>query len=629
MAKRIIVAGAELDVFFDEDISFNLKVNTLGDISNRNSSNSNSILIPRTSKNEGILGYVGLIGNTSNAPYTSLRCDYIVGGTYVVTNGYLQIIEVKEEVYRIAILDGIIDFGQLLGNSVIADLDFTTENHILDLTTYEDSFANTEGYIYALGDFGFDMSGAISVEGQAPSIYAHTVWDRIFSSRELTYRGDFFDTNTDWLTLLLPPHVGLTQVESAAGETAMGTVQTDGISDNTDYGFYIVKDWIHDVAIDNIVGVDIEVDVNSDIQVNYDGTLNMSISNTYTQVNTRVRVDVRVNGVTRSSLDMPYYPATDSPQTMDVTLEVGIGDTINIRLLVDNPTPSGAPASDYWTHEFSHTSVITFTKITGGSLIEVGEYASTELTQKDFVKDIMQRYGLIMLRDKINPNEYEFISMEDLLEDRTNITDWTEKLNKVTGEKFQNTYAQLNIADYVYADGIVPYLTGNLVVANENAPYSKTIITAPYEIPATSTKFVSGIRLYSFPIWEYNDDTLEYDNIETAPKLMRLTKDSLDASFNLWGSVNSTISVDIPFLTLDTMSYQNFLDTYYANFKQVLDSYKEVTVDLDLDIVDYKLIDFSKLIYLRQTGRNYYLDSVRIKTNGATAKLIEIRNFNA
>lgn len=629
MASRIIVAGAELNINFTEDINFNLKVNTLGDISNRNSSNSNSILIPRTSNNEAILGYVGLMGNTSDTPYTSLRCDYIVGGTYVVTNGYLQVIKTLEESYRIVIHDGIIDFAALLGNSVISDLPFTNENHILDLTTFEASMGNTEGYIYAMGDFGRTISNITEVESIAPSVYAHTIWDKIFTEAGITYTGDFFTTNTDWLTLVLPALRGVLLEESAAGEAALGTADTDTINDNTNYGTYITKFYQHDFTSDTLDGVNADLNGVDSIEALYTGTMNLIFDITYTQTNTRILYKVKRNGGTIYSFHLPYYPATDSPQQVDLTLEVTTGDLFTIHLEVDNPTPTGEPDDLYWTHVFSASTDVTVAKITGGTLIEVQDYMSTELTQKDFVKDILQRYGLIMIRNKINPNEYEFTAMEDLLEVRTNNIDWTEKLNVVLKEKYQNTYAQLNVADYTYASGVVPYLTGYLNVVNSNAPFSKTIITAPYEIPEQSLEFINNIRLFKFPIWEFNEDIADYDNIETSPKLMRLTMNSLDKGFSLWGSATHTITADIPYLTLDNMSYQDFIDTYYANLKQLLDSYKEITVDLDLDIVDYKLIDFSKLIYLRQTGRYYYLDSVRIKTNGATAKLIEIRNFTA
>ena len=108
---------------------------------------------------------------------------------------------------------------------------------------------------------------------------------------------------------------------------------------------------------------------------------------------------------------------------------------------------------------------------------------STELTRKDFVKDILQRYGLMMLREKDNTNQYSFISMNDLLGDRTNSIDWTSKLIKLGKESYSSGYAQNNKADYSYASGVVPHLTGNLVVNNDNSEHQKTIITAPYEVP--------------------------------------------------------------------------------------------------------------------------------------------------
>lgn len=626
MAKRILISGEELDLYYDNEINFNMKVNTLGDISNRNSSNSNSIEIPRTANNEQILGYVGVMGNTSDTPYTSLRCDYIVGGTYIVTNGYLQILEANEDKYRIVIHDGIIDFTALLGNSVISDLDYSPENHILDFGTFENSFANTSGYIYALGDFGKDMSGVVSVETIAPSMYAHTIWDRIFASRGLNYTGSFFDTNTDWLSLLVPAGRGFSLSESAATEDNLGTAGTDTLTDNTNYGTYTSKTYTHNFNTETLAPAKGEIDGNGDLQINFTGTLRLVDTITYSQTNTRVRVYIKLNGVAKASLDLPYA-STVSPQSLDITLQVTAGDVVSVDLTVDNPTPTGSAPAGYFTHIFSVDNAFDVYEISGGTLVTMNDYISTELTQKDFVKDILQRYGLIMLRNRIDFNQYDFIQMETLLDDRLNNIDWTSKLNTIVREKYQNNYAQSNISDYRYASGVVPYLTGYLNVVNSNAPFEKRIITAPYEIPEQSTKFVAGIRLFKFPVWEYNDDTLDYDNIETSPKLMRLTKDSTNVVFNIWGSGNTTITADIPYLTVDAMSYQNFLDTYYAHFKELLDSYKQVDVDLDLDIVDFKQIDFGKLIFLRQTGRYYYLDSVRVSETGAQAKLIEIRNF--
>jgi hypothetical protein len=627
MARRIIVNGEDLDLIHSNKIAFNLRVASLADISTRNSSSSNSILIPRTGKNQRLLGMTGTMGNNSLVPYSSLRCDYIIQGTYIVVDGYLQIIETLEDSYRIAIYDGIIDFAGLLGNKVISDLDFSPENHILDFATVEASFGNLSGYIYAMGDFDKqELLNPNDMDSHGVSVFAHTIWDRIFTEAGLTYTGAFFST-ADWKELVLPATRGITLVDSGATETDIGTSNTDILSDNTDYGTYVVKNWQHTFSVDGY-DANVTIDGGGDLQINYTGTMNFNYAVDYTLVDaTRLRWVLKLNGATKVLFDLPT--ASTGTQTGSVTIEVTSGDIVSIHLISDTLTPSGAPPAGYFTHEFTSDTSLQIDTVSGGTLISVQDYMSTELKQKDFVKDILQRYGLIMLRERENPNEYRFISMESLLEDRTNNRDWTDKLTKIRGERYQSGYAQNNLADYAYASGVVPYLTGTLAVANDNAPYEATIINAPYEVPELSTYSLSNIRLYKIPIWEYDEDTVDYVNVETAPRLMRLKYDANDVGFKIFGSATTTVTVDIPFLGLDNMSYQYFFDNYYANLKAMLDTYKELTVTLDLDIVDFKRVDFGKLIYFRQTGRYYYIDTVKLQENGATAKLIEIKSFTS
>ena len=630
MARRIIVNGEDLDLYHDEKISFNLRVNSIADISNRNSSSSNSILIPRTGKNQRLMGFSGTIGNNSIVPYSSVRCDYIIQGTYIVVQGYLQIINTLDDSYRIAIYDGIIDFAGQLGNKVISDLDFTPENHLLDFGVFEASFNNTGGYIYALGNWGKrDTLANNAVESHGVSVYAHTIWDRIFTEAGLTYTGSFFDNNTDWLSLVLPATRGIDIIEATAGTTDEGLGSTDTITDNTNYGTYGSQFYTHEIdGLTDTYTAEFTVNGAGEIVVTNTGTMEINATITYSQVNTRVRWQCLLNGSTKQTVDLPYT-STSSPQVVSFTMLVTAGDIIKFTLQVDNPTPMGAPSPTYFTHNFSTSSAIQINTISGGSLIEVKDYMSTELTQKDFVKDILQRYGLVMIRERDNTSEYRFISMEDLLDDRVNNIDWTNKLTKIEQESYQSGYGQNNIGDYKYLSGVASTQGGILTVNNSNAPYEKNIIDAPYEIPETSVYKLATISLLTVPIWEYNEDDLIYESIETSPRLLRVIKDTGNVVFTIFGSVGTTITIDIPYLSLSDMSYQYFFDTYYANFKDLLDFYKEIDVTLDLDIVDFKQVDFGRLVYFRQTGRYYYLDTVKIQEAGATAKLIEIRNFNS
>ena len=198
----IRIDGEILDLYQRERVNLNLSLNSLGDISTRNSSYSNTLKVPRTAKNERIFQLAGTMGNNSRFPYISKRCTYEIDTVTIFYNGYIQLLETTSEYYRIVIYDGIIDLSLTLGNSTVADLNYSEYDHYIDTTTaITNTFSNTEGYIYALGEFGKTINNS-TVDGEklAPSVYAHTIWDKIFSNVGLSYSGDFFTNNTEWTT---------------------------------------------------------------------------------------------------------------------------------------------------------------------------------------------------------------------------------------------------------------------------------------------------------------------------------------------------------------------------------------------------------------------------------------------
>jgi len=260
---------------------------------------------------------------------------------------------------------------------------------------------------------------------------------------------------------------------------------------------------------------------------------------------------------------------------------------------------------------------------------------SSDLSQKEFVKDILQRYGLILSRNRIDPSIYELISMETLLDDTENAVDWSSKLISIDNESYDSGYAQQNRADYNYTKDTVPFMQGFLNITNVNLETERTIINGIYQIPDSYVRpgalvlpgTTTPIPVYSFPIWEIisdpNGDTIE--NTEAKISIMRIRSNSQSTSYTRFDS-NPQSSTNNKYLSLQNMSYQYFFDTYYSNFKKLLNSYKEVDVSLKLNLVDFRNIDMSKLVYLRQTGRYYYIDTVKLGRN-SSAKLIETRNF--
>lgn len=463
--QRLLVENKELDLG-EESVNLTLVMNDLGDISTRNSSYSQTINIPKTSKNIEIFGMLGVIGNNSRKPYEKLRCSFYKNNVTVILDGYLEIAEVNDKYYRCSIYDGIIDLAEKIKDKSIRDLDYSDLNHINSVDDHHNWMDNATGFVYAIANFGHYISLPIQVDTQAPCLFVHTVWDKIMEEAGITYTGDFFNDNEDFYTEVI------------------------------------------------------------------------------------------------------------------------------------------SPSNGYAVGQFTTTKF---------------EEIMADLSQKEFIKDVMQRHGLIM-RNGSSPNEIEFKRLDDLLNDRATAVDYTRNFIDLNKEKYTSNYGKKNIASYEYAESIIePWADGQIVIDNENAEDTNTLFKSPYEI-AETTANLNGTTFYNIPLWD-----TDYDQKETPIKIFRLKKTSQQVTF--YQDNYSKIKRGVTFLSLENMTMGYFLGKNYLSFREVLENYKEIDFSLKLNPIEFAGVDFFKLIYLKQFGRFFYLNSVKNKGQIMQAQAIEISKF--
>jgi len=634
---RITIGNEELDLYQTDDINFNIQLNTIGNVSNRNSSYSNTIEIPKTSKNQRILGFAGSMGNMSRVPYEQKRCTLSFNTITIVSSGFLRLLGVGPESYSIFINDGIVDLEVLLSDSTISELGYSEYDHLLGTPTdVINTFDNTyeDGYIYAVAEFGKLIGSTITVEKLAPSVFAKTILLRIFESRGLRLEGDFIDNNTDFEQLVIPPtrgidieDVALTSTNAGSGSGAV--LDVDQPQDDFEPIPFVTT---YPITTNNY-NTDIDIISGGRLEFNRAGLVELNLDIDYGITDGRVQIMVSVGN---STILIRELSGSSLQESILFTTEVG--DVLQILVIAYSSFwgASGRPRSGYFDRDFTINSLsVQINNLSGGTVIKVNDYMSSDLSQKEFVKDILQRYGLILSRNRIDPSIYELISMETLLDDTENAVDWSSKLISIDNESYDSGYAQQNRADYNYTKDTVPFMQGFLNITNVNLETERTIINGIYQIPDSYVRpgalvlpgTTTPIPVYSFPIWEIisdpNGDTIE--NTEAKISIMRIRSNSQSTSYTRFDS-NPQSSTNNKYLSLQNMSYQYFFDTYYSNFKKLLNSYKEVDVSLKLNLVDFRNIDMSKLVYLRQTGRYYYIDTVKLGRN-SSAKLIETRNF--
>lgn len=194
--SRIIVEGEVLDLYPNERISLNLTLNDLGDVSTRNSSYSNTVKVPKTSKNQKIFEFLGVVGSTSQSPYKKVKCSYLVSGLPIITEGHLKVTRTTEEDYHIVLFDGIIDLDERIAGKKLTDLEYLSSlSHDKNLNNVVASMDNTDGYIYSPAKFveNLPFTGVIYIDESFPFLFVHNLIRAIISEAGYTYSGDIFD----------------------------------------------------------------------------------------------------------------------------------------------------------------------------------------------------------------------------------------------------------------------------------------------------------------------------------------------------------------------------------------------------------------------------------------------------
>lgn len=593
-----------------------IQIGEIGDISSRKSTFSYSVKIPRTANNNKILEMLGVIGNTSRKPYESIRADYIVDGLPLVSNGN-AIIKETSGVFELNIFDGLINLSDRLSGKKMAALQFSDLDHYLTTQTYIDSFSNTEGYIYAIADFGLGIATDIKVETQSVSIYAHTLFRKIFEQNGINLVGDFFTTNLKYLTEVVTPSKGYDIVDTAFTSTAKGGVDTNELLDNQVSKEPIVFDEKFDLTGISLVGASIS---SNNILFSVAGSYKLDFTTVYVTSRTFMNLIIKKNGSTIANINLTGDGASGTKES-SVVFNVGIGDYISYHI-------SGS--SDFFdpdSYEINYTvSVDSLLFLQeGGQLISVTDYIG-DLNQLDFVKDIIRRYGLILHPIK-NTADYNFEQIENILNDKENAEDWTSKVKAIGKENYSSGYAQINKAVFKYPEEIViPNNDGEMLIDNSNIAIEKTMISSPFEIPNISGTY-KGETVYLIPIWETVDAVTELR--ETSIKIMRINRADVDIKAALFTEASTIdVSVDIPFLSLVDMSMQYSLDNNYTSFQALINDYNEKEFELYLSVIDIFNLNFFKLKYFKQTGRYYYLDTVLHSAGKVSkCKLIEITEF--
>jgi hypothetical protein len=594
---EIYLNGNLIELETPTAFSLTRQINNFAELKDRQATFTNSFKAPKTKNNLEIFTGLGIVGNQSRAPYQFFTAVVKINSVPVVLVGKAFVKSFDTD-FQINIVDDNIHLFDKLGDKKLSDLDLSVLNHDLTTTNFVNSFTNdyTDGYIYAISDFGNFNPSAIVINNQLPSLFVRYIWDKILS--EAGFLSDFEPEND----LLITPKRGYDTVEDAGTATEINCTAETSEQGYQGSGYLEKTAYINltpDQTIGNITSESGSITVTSAGIYYYDFSVDDSDNFNLAQLYLKVKVN---NSIVASHDVWNMGTATGQ-------LNLSIGDLVSFEyLFIFELYEYDAPYANIDT-------AMTFYTVIGGSGLTVNIQSFIgEVKQTDFIKDIMQHYCLLSKKTK-DANEMQFIQAKDLLTDKANAIDWSGKV-VFSSEDYDTDYSQKNIFKYGYRqqDG-EQFADGILSIYNNTLKSDNVELTRPYNAPEVSESLLNGGLVRYTPFWEAERDDAgnitKWKVIKGKNYFGRKIQNEETITYKIQSGTNQTHTGTVPRLSFDYLNYQSILDENYKEVQQMLNWSRSVKVKVRLNLFEFDSFDFFNLVFIKELGGYFYVNSLK------------------
>jgi len=610
-----------------------LQVNDIGNITNRNSSFTQTIKIPRTAKNKRIFEQVYNNGNQSNLPYQKASCDIIDAdtGKHVVYKGWAILLESTATEYSITVYDGVIDFYNKIANLTITECGVSELNHVKNLENVIETWTDESlPYRYIIADYNgnnFTSDAKINIDFQVPSAKVSYLWSKIFDYVGFNYTGSIFGHEyfqNLWMSYPKPvsqetPEINL--ITEQDSELIFRSVEhpNDG---GVFYGSTTSLNFLPD-------------SYTSPFYSSTSGALTNGLFRFYFEpavftLNTgsTIITSTRVGAYKLSSVPAPnpvIFTDIENGNYLDIFLN--IGDKVIVQPYyqdIDFPlTGSSTP---------TNTSILTgqvFTSFNYISGFSLGfDEAFIDFKVSDFIKEIVTRFGLTMFKDKYS-NTIDFKTTSELLQG-TEIINLSDKFNRKVSEKYTfGSYAKRNTFSYKYNDDESSHNDGYILIDNQNLGEEISLLTSKIYSPEKEKALIGLTWSNVYKIWDKeikDDESVAYKGLDGRFYFLRAQKEiaPLQVGSTILGSsttVNSYFRENY-----NRLNFQNIVQDFYAPIQSIFDKAKLITCEFWFKKYDIANFDFSKLYFIPQLSSYYLVNKINNFVEGKATKveLIEV-----
>lgn len=633
MNDRLFINGLELDINPLKRIAENYQINDLFDFANRQTSFTNTFSIPKSDRNIDILQGLGLVGGTSNIPYELNTLTYFRDGIQVFSNA-TAIIKETEDDFKCNAYFGNNNLFDIIENKKLSELNLSQFDHVLNADNFF-KYLNGTDMVYALGDYSQINEQTIDINYQVPSIRTAWIWNKIFAEAGFTYkyagRGGKNDYNVFLSDLWNETYITIDNGLDTSVVKVPKALQLSALNEGT-YEYKYSVDWTsiyfnrRYFYIPKFISEPIFFKNSSSIKnslVYQDEGRMLIIQNNWYSID--IKGNIVANAIQelelvikKNNLIIERIPITEGIFNVNFSkryyLQANDIITFSYEMVNENNTEdiSFSPRLDFEIYLDNQEPFINFSNYWNN------------ISQKDFLKDLVNFFGLTYKRVG---NEYQFISYEELFNANaqyenfnpispTNFVadDWSDKFNRLIKEEYSiGDYSQRNIFKYKYDNNQDNYADGILRINDFTLPFEKLQETRLWKVPNNS---IFGYK--SMPLYKSENGKLK--NVKSDPFIFKLQRTSGSFDWKVTGGETKPFPGNYTIATFEDLSWSEQLGKILSLLGSVLNRVNKKDVELTLNELDIKELDFFKLKYIKQLGGYYYLLKVNGFSNNETTK---------
>lgn len=655
MSKELYINGVPMDLDEKESpIALTYSVNNLAEIKDRQAYTSNIFKLPATQNNRKALGFPDSSNIVSDNPYRKNTGTLVQNGVTIVGDGKAIIVSAGENI-QVQLLSGIIGFFEALGDKMLNDLDLSDYTHTWSLATVINSQMHSGGYVYPVIDYGNltnlpPSSASININYLRPATFVHTIVKYIIEQAGFIYEGDIF-SDALYLSEILP----FSNDKFIHGKAFNAIVAANSIKvQNTSqsFSYFGVR---NDSDIAAIISFSVELE---DTGNHWNGS-----EYTATQViNTKISSVISTSGfiatpsggtafikyciqkfssgawtdIAAVTIDKSEDFISGDNQLLEANVSLLVGDKIRVIQRVKNSSSSGLISGTIYTllSEGIRTEInisVAKDEIILDQSVEL-EATLPNISQKDFMKDFLQRKGLTVTQDRFS-NKLIFFSMKGVEENKSIAKDWTKKFVRSPKEvsyTFGN-YGRRNFA-YFKKDEAVPETLGSgyFDLDNENLKPEVELFTSVFAASVTVKKLgnidVVSIGKIPSPI----PSPIIFSK-STQPRILvnRLSSSPYKFSTSDTGGV-AVPTISLPYFNsegIEGLGFENAFRKYYDTFIKMMTRPFIVKRKALINESDISQLDWQIPIFDGETSEYYYLNEISEYIEGEISEVGLIKLF--